>query len=122
MRKGRLLKDGTSVGKQVKARNKRSLALDLRTPEGQGIVRQLAHEADVLIENFRPGAMEGWGLSPDDLIAQNPKLIVLRISGYGQTGPYRNRPRVVPYTNSALPTNKVGYMTVVELCMRRRRI
>jgi formyl-CoA transferase len=92
LRKWRLLKDGTSVWWQVQSRNKRSLALDLRTPEGQGIVRQLATEADVLIENFRPGAMEGWGLAPDDLIAQNPKLIVLRISGYGQTGPYRNRP------------------------------
>ena len=92
LRKWRLLKDGTSVWWQVQSRNKRSLALDLRTPEGQGIVRQLATEADVLIENFRPGAMEGWSLAPDDLIAQNPKLIVLRISGYGQTGPYRNRP------------------------------
>ncbi len=92
LRKWRMLKDGTSVWWQVQSRNKRSLALDLRTPEGQGIVRQLATEADVLIENFRPGAMEGWGLAPDDRIALNPKLIVLRISGYGQTGPYRNRP------------------------------
>jgi formyl-CoA transferase len=92
LRKWRMLKDGTSVWWQVQSRNKRSLALDLRTAEGQDIVRQLAQEADVLIENFRPGAMEGWGLAPDDLIAQNPKLIVLRISGYGQTGPYRNRP------------------------------
>lgn len=92
LRKWRMLKDGTSVWWQVQSRNKRSLALDLRKPEGQGIVRQLALEADVLIENFRPGAMESWGLAPDDLIAQNPKLIVLRISGYGQTGPYRNRP------------------------------
>ena len=92
LRKWRLLKDGTSVWWQVQSRNKRSLALDLRTSEGQGIVRQLATEADILIENFRPGAMEGWGLAPNDLIAQNPKLIVLRISGYGQTGPYRNRP------------------------------
>jgi formyl-CoA transferase len=92
LRKWRILKDGTSVWWQVQSRNKRSLALDLRKPEGQGIVRQLALEADVLIENFRPGAMESWGLAPDDLIAQNPKLIVLRISGYGQTGPYRNRP------------------------------
>lgn len=92
LRKWRMLKDGTSVWWQVQSRNKRSLALDLRKPEGQGIVRQLALEADVLIENFRPGAMEAWGLAPDDLIAQNPKLIVLRISGYGQTGPYRNRP------------------------------
>ena len=92
LRKWRMLKDGTSVWWQVQSRNKRSLALDLRKPEGQGIVRLLALEADVLIENFRPGAMEAWGLVPDDLIAQNPKLIVLRISGYGQTGPYRNRP------------------------------
>ncbi len=92
LRKWRMLKDGTSVWWQVQSRNKRSLALDLRKPEGQNIVRQLALEADVLIENFRPGAMESWGLAPDDLIAQNSKLIVLRISGYGQTGPYRNRP------------------------------
>ena len=92
LRKWRMLKDGTSVWWQVQSRNKRSLALDLRTPEGQELVRQLAAEADVLIENFRPGALEGWGLSPDVLMASNPRLIVLRISGYGQTGPYRNRP------------------------------
>jgi formyl-CoA transferase len=92
LRKWRLLKDGTSVWWQVQSRNKRSLALDLRTPEGQDVVRRLAAEADVLIENFRPGAMEGWNLAPDDLLAANPRLIVLRISGYGQTGPYRNRP------------------------------
>jgi formyl-CoA transferase len=87
-----MLKDGTSVWWQVQSRNKRSLALDLRTPEGQDLVRKLASEADVLIENFRPGALEGWGLSPEALMASNPRLIVLRISGYGQTGPYRNRP------------------------------
>jgi len=92
LRKWRMLKDGTSVWWQVQSRNKRSLALDLRTPEGQEVVRRLAAEADVLIENFRPGAMEGWNLAPDDLLAANPRLIVLRISGYGQTGPYRNRP------------------------------
>ena len=92
LRKWRMLKDGTSVWWQAQSRNKRSLALDLRTPEGQELVRQLASEADVLIENFRPGALEGWGLSPDVLMASNPRLIVLRISGYGQTGPYRNRP------------------------------
>jgi formyl-CoA transferase len=92
LRKWRMLKDGTSVWWQVQSRNKRSLALDLRTPEGQALVNKLANEADILIENFRPGALEGWGLSPERLIAENPKLIVLRISGYGQTGPYRNRP------------------------------
>jgi formyl-CoA transferase len=92
LRKWRMLKDGTSVWWQVQSRNKRSLALDLRTPEGQDLVRKLASEADVLIENFRPGALEGWSLSPEALMASNPRLIVLRISGYGQTGPYRNRP------------------------------
>ena len=92
LRQWRLLKDGTTVWWQVQSRNKRSLAMDLKTPEAQDIVRQLARDADVLIENFRPGAMEGWGLGPDDLLALNPRLIMLRISGYGQTGPYRDKP------------------------------
>jgi formyl-CoA transferase len=92
LRKWRLLKDGTSVWWQVQSRNKRSVALDLRQPEAQEIVRSLAAECDVVIENFRPGAMEGWGLGPDDLQQLNPGLIMLRISGYGQTGPYRDRP------------------------------
>ncbi|WP_096664011.1 CaiB/BaiF CoA transferase family protein [Polaromonas sp. AET17H-212] len=92
LRKWRLLKDGTSVWWQLQSRNKRSLALDLKTPEAQDIVRKLALESDVLIENFRPGAMEGWGLGPDELLQLNPRLIMLRISGYGQTGPYRDRP------------------------------
>jgi formyl-CoA transferase len=76
----------------VQSRNKRSLSLDLRTPEGQETVRRLAREADVLIENFKPGAMEGWGLGWEALHALNPRLIMLRISGYGQTGPYRDKP------------------------------
>jgi formyl-CoA transferase len=92
LRNWRLLKDGTSVWWQVQSRNKRSLALDLRAPEGQDVVRRLAREADVLIENFRPGALEGWELGPDSLLEANPRLVVLRISGYGQTGPYRDRP------------------------------
>ena len=92
LRKWRLLKDGTSVWWQVQSRNKRSVALDLKQPQAQDIVRQLVRDADVLIENFRPGAMEGWGLGPDDLQAINPRLIMLRISGYGQTGPYRDKP------------------------------
>ena len=91
LRKWRLLKDGTSVWWQVQSRNKQSLALDLKRPEAQDIVRKLVAESDVLIENFRPGAMEGWGLGPETLLALNPRLIVLRISGYGQTGPYRDR-------------------------------
>jgi len=92
LRKWRLLKDGTSVWWQVQSRNKRSVVLDLKNPQAQAIVRQLVLDADVLIENFRPGAMEGWGLGPDELLKLNPHLIVLRISGYGQTGPYRDRP------------------------------
>ena len=92
LRQWRLLKDGTSVWWQLQSRNKRSLALDLKEPEAQAIVRELALDADVLVENFRPGAMEGFGLAPDDLMAANPRLIVLRISGYGQTGPYRDKP------------------------------
>jgi formyl-CoA transferase len=92
LRQWRLIKDGTSVWWQVQSRNKRSLALDLKDARAQDIVRRLAQDADVLIENFRPGAMEGWGLGPDALLELNPRLIMLRISGYGQTGPYRDRP------------------------------
>jgi formyl-CoA transferase len=92
LRKWRLLKDGTSVWWQVQSRNKRSLSLDLKQAEAQDIVRTLITEADVLIENFRPGTLEGWGLAPEELLELNPKLIVLRISGYGQTGPYRDKP------------------------------
>jgi formyl-CoA transferase len=92
LRKWRLLKEGTSVWWQVQSRNKRSLSLDLRQAEAQEIVKKLITEADVLIENFRPGTLEGWGLDPEHLLELNPKLIVLRISGYGQTGPYRDKP------------------------------
>jgi formyl-CoA transferase len=92
LRQWRLLKDGTSIWWQIQSRNKRSVALDLKEPQAQDIVRQLVQDADVLIENFRPGAMEGWGLGPDALQAINPRLITLRISGYGQTGPYRDKP------------------------------
>jgi formyl-CoA transferase len=92
LRKWRLLKDGTSVWWQVQSRNKRSIALDLKDEAAQDIVRKLARESDVLIENFRPGALEGWGLAPQLLLEANPRLIVMRVSGYGQTGPYRDRP------------------------------
>ena len=92
LRNWRMLQDGTSVWWQVQSRNKRSLALDLRQPEGQDIARQLIAGADVLIENFRPGTLEGWGMSPAELHQLNPGLVVLRISGYGQTGPYRDLP------------------------------
>ncbi len=92
LRKWRQLSRGTSVWWQVQSRNKESIVLDLRQSKGQEIVRRLAAEADVLIENFKPGTMEGWGLGWDALSVLNPGLVMLRISGYGQTGPYRDRP------------------------------
>jgi formyl-CoA transferase len=92
LRKWRLLHNGTSVWWEVQSRNKRSVTLDLRQPEAQDVVRKLAATADVIVENFRPGTLEGWGLGWDELHALNPKLIMLRVSGYGQTGPYRDRP------------------------------
>ncbi len=92
LRNWRLLQDGTSVWWQVQSRNKRSVALDLRQPEGQEIVRRLVAEADVVVENFRPGTLEGWGLGWERLREINPGLVMLRISGYGQTGPYRDLP------------------------------
>ena len=92
LRKWRLLHHGTSVWWQVQSRNKQSVVLDLRTPEGRADAARLAAEADVLIENFKPGTLEKWGLGYDALAATNPGLIMLRISGYGQTGPYRDLP------------------------------
>ncbi|MBQ0934558.1 CoA transferase [Ideonella paludis] len=92
LRQWRLLHEGTSVWWQVQSRNKQSVVLDLRTPEGQAQVRRLALEADVLIENFKPGTMEKWGLGYEALSARNPGLIMLRLSGYGQDGPYRDLP------------------------------
>ncbi len=74
------------------ARNKHSVTLDLKSPEGVATVKELVRRADVLAENFRPGTLERWGLGPDVLHALNPALVILRISGYGQTGPYRDRP------------------------------
>jgi len=76
---------------EVIARNKRSVTCNLRVPEGQQIARDLIAKADILIENFKPGTLEKWGLSPDDLHAINPGLIIARMSGYGQTGPYSTR-------------------------------
>ena len=92
LRNWRLIQDGTSVWWQVQSRNKRSIALDLRSKEGQDIARKLIGQADVLIENFRPGTLEGWGMSYEELAKDNPGLVMLRISGYGQTGPYRDLP------------------------------
>jgi crotonobetainyl-CoA:carnitine CoA-transferase CaiB-like acyl-CoA transferase len=92
LRKWRYIENGTSLWWHVQSRNKRSIAVDLRTPEGQAIARALALRADILVENFRPGTLEGWNLSYESLAAENPGLVMVRISGYGQTGPYRERP------------------------------
>ena len=92
LRQWRLLHNGTSVWWQVQSRNKKSVALDLKDAQARQIVRRLIDEADVLIENFKPGVMEGWGFGYDELSRTNPGLVMLRISGYGQTGPYKDRP------------------------------
>lgn len=92
LRKWRTMQDGNSLWWEVQSRNKRSVCLDLRSPEGQEAARALASEADVVIENFMPGRLEEWGLGWEDLHKLNPGLIMLRISGYGQTGPYSRKP------------------------------
>ena len=76
---------------EVIARNKKSVSADLRTSDGRDLARRLIERADILIENFRPGTLEGWDLAPEQLLAANPRLIVVRVSGYGQTGPYAKR-------------------------------
>ncbi len=88
---GRSLPKGLSPWWPVIGRNKKSVGLDLRTADGQAIARRLIGGADVLVENFRPGAMEKWGLSYESLAAENPGLIMARVSGFGQTGPYAQR-------------------------------
>ena len=92
LRNWRKLHQGTSLWWLAQARNKRSVAADLKTKEGQEIVRALSRRADVVIENFRPGTLEKWGLGYEELSRDNPGLVLVRLSGYGQTGPYRDRP------------------------------
>ncbi len=92
IRRWRVVKDGTSLWWYSLARNKKCVTLDLRQPAGRDIMRRLVNQSDVLVENFRPGTMEKWGLGPDDFKPTNPGLIYTRISGYGQTGPYAPRP------------------------------
>lgn len=91
LRNRRLLEDGTPAWWQVQSCNPRSMALDLGKPDGRNIVRRLAAEPDLPIENFRSGTMEGRGLGSEDRSALDPKLVVRRSSGYGRTGPYRRR-------------------------------
>ncbi|HEX8012927.1 MAG TPA: CaiB/BaiF CoA-transferase family protein [Casimicrobiaceae bacterium] len=92
LRQWRLLHEGTSLWWYVQARNKKSVTVDLRSADGQEIARRLAREVDIVVENFRPGTLEKWGLGYEALSAANPGLIMVRLSGFGQTGPYRDRP------------------------------
>jgi formyl-CoA transferase len=92
LRRWRKMRNGTSLWWHVQSRNKKSVCVDLRRPEGQEIVRRLARGCDIVIENFRPGALEKWNLGWEALSRENPKLVLVRISGYGQSGPYRSRP------------------------------
>jgi crotonobetainyl-CoA:carnitine CoA-transferase CaiB-like acyl-CoA transferase len=89
---GRLRHNDHSLWWSILARNKRSIALDLRSDEGQEIARRLTATADVVLENFRPGTMEKWGLGPEDVHKRNPRAVYARVTGYGQTGRYRDRP------------------------------
>jgi len=92
LRQWRKMYQGTSLWWYVQARNKKSVTVNLRAPEGQEIVRKLARTTDIVIENFRPGALEKWGIGWEQLSALNRGLIMVRLSGYGQDGPYRDRP------------------------------
>ena len=92
IRKWRKLHKGTSLWWYLQSRNKKSISINLKAPEGIALVKQLCADADVLIENMKPGALEKLGLGWDVLHSLNPKLTMVRISGYGQTGPYKDRP------------------------------
>ena len=92
LRKWRKLHEGNSLWWYAQSRNKKSVAVNLRDPDGQAIVRNLAKDADIVVENFRPGTMEKWGLGYEALSKDNPGLVMVRISGFGQSGPYKDRP------------------------------
>ena len=92
IRNWREVKDGTSLWWRSLGRNKKCISLNLKTVEGRGLVKQLLKTADIVVENFRPGVLEEWGLDPESLRSDNPNLIYARISGYGQTGPYSKKP------------------------------
>ncbi|HUN94265.1 MAG TPA: CaiB/BaiF CoA-transferase family protein [Burkholderiaceae bacterium] len=92
LRTWRKLKDGTSLWWYSQSRNKKSLTLNLKHPRARDIVRELVKDADIVIENFRPGTLEKWGLGWEDLSRIRPSLVMVRVSGYGQTGPYKDRP------------------------------
>src|SRR6267378_3547200 len=92
VRAWRLMENGTSLWWASLGRNKKCVSLDLRKPEGRALARRLAERCDVVLENFRPGTLEKWGLGPEDVRPANPDVIYVRVSGYGQTGPYSHKP------------------------------
>src|SRR5690606_26799851 len=107
LRQWRLQSGTTSMLWRTMNRNKKCITLNLRSEEGRGIVLDLIRHCDVVIENFRPGTLERWGLSPEEMKRVRPDVILVRISGYGQTGPYRDRP---------------GFGSVAEAMGGRRRL
>lgn len=110
LRNWRKLHGGTSLWWYVQSRNKKSVTLNLKSPRAQEIVRELVKEADIVIENFRPGTLENWGLGWEQLSAINPALVMVRVSGYGQTGPYHKRPGFAAIAESMGGLrNLVGY-------------
>jgi formyl-CoA transferase len=108
LRRWRRLHNGTSLWWYSISRNKRSITLDLKSEDGRRVARALAAKADIVVENFRPGALEGWGLGWEELSRINPGLVMVRISGYGQTGPYRERPG---FANIAEAMGGLRYLT-----------
>ena len=92
IRQWRILKDGTSLWWSVQSRNKKSLTLNMKDERGRAIARQLALEADIIIENYRPGVLEKWGIGYEQIKAENPAAIMVRLSGFGQTGPMKDQP------------------------------
>jgi succinyl-CoA---D-citramalate CoA-transferase len=103
-----LVTEHGSLWAMTQSRNKKSVSVDLRTPEGREIIRKLASQSHVLIENFRPGRMEEWGLGFEDLATENPALVMVRVSGFGQTGPYSHRPG---FGNVAESMGGIRYIT-----------
>jgi crotonobetainyl-CoA:carnitine CoA-transferase CaiB-like acyl-CoA transferase len=92
IRQWRILKDGTSLWWSVQSRNKKSITLNLKTERGRAIAKKLALEADIIVENYRPGVLEKWGIGYEQLKAENPAVIMVRLSGFGQTGPMKDQP------------------------------
>ncbi len=92
IRHWRVLKDGTSLWWSVQSRNKKSLTLNMKHPSGRAIAKRLALEADIIVENYRPGVLEKWGIGYEDLKRENPRAIMVRLSGFGQSGPMKDQP------------------------------